>query len=246
MRIGALTDSGVIRDKNEDCFSIIRSQDDTSLAIIVADGMGGHRAGGMASRLTCYLVEEELKERVQKGTLVDEGIENVLKEIFEKANTKVLEEASKSEETKGMGTTLTVMILDGQDLVIAHVGDSRVYFLGETSLEQITIDHSYVQELLDSGTITWDEALTHPSRNLITRAIGGDHSIETDIYRRKINPRNLFLACTDGLTNMLTDEEIYRVCHGEEDVDDKVKALIDSANDKGGTDNITVVLVQLD
>jgi PPM family protein phosphatase len=246
LRIGALTDSGVVREKNEDSFSIIRNQDDGSVVIIVADGMGGHRAGGMASKLTCDMVEHEFQQRIQKGNIVDENIEELLKQITEKANRELLDVASKDDETKGMGTTLTVMVLAGHELIISHVGDSRVYFAGETGLEQITVDHSYVQELLDNGTITWEEALTHPSRNVITRAIGGDQSIDTDIYRRNINPKEMFLACTDGLTNMLTDEEIYDVIQGEGDVSCKAKALIDLANNKGGTDNITVVLVQLD
>jgi PPM family protein phosphatase len=246
LRIGALTDSGVVREKNEDSFSMIRNQDDGSVVIIVADGMGGHRAGGMASKLTCDMVEHEFQQRLQKGNIVDENIEELLKQITEKANRELLDVASKDDETKGMGTTLTVMVLEGNELVISHVGDSRVYFVGETGLEQITVDHSYVQELLDNGTITIEEALTHPSRNVITRAIGGDQSIDTDIYRRNINPKNMFLACTDGLTNMLTDEEIYDVIKGEGDVSYKAKALIDFANNKGGTDNVTVVLVQLD
>lgn len=246
LQIGALTDSGVVRENNEDCYAIIRDQEDRSVVIIVADGMGGHRAGGTASQLTCELVEDLISLRLKSGNLCDENIEDFLQEVTQNANRAVLEFSSKYQETKGMGTTLTVLILEEDNLLISHVGDSRVYYVSETELVQLTVDHSYVQELLDNGTITKEEAISHPSKNVITRAIGGSPDVYADIYRKKTKSQDLYLSCTDGLTNMLTEQEIFEVLKGEGELSQKATRLIEMANQKGGGDNITVCLVQLD
>jgi len=227
-----VTDVGRVRDGNEDAFI---DQSNRLGLVAVADGMGGHRAGEVASATAL----ESLRAAVASG--------QPLRDAIEGANDAVLEKSVSDQELHGMGTTLTAGML-GSDgyLVVGHVGDSRAYLVRDGKLEQLTEDHSLVGELLRTGKLSAEEAETHPQRSMITRALGTDPNVDVDIF--SVDPRDgdLFLLCSDGLTSMVDDREILRLV-GEKraDLDGLVKALIKAANKGGGEDNITVIAFEI-
>ena len=225
------SDIGKVRQHNEDFWMF----DPPHLAI-VADGMGGHAAGEIASRMAARSVMLFLREQ----TVIDE---TVLRISIEKANDIVYHESQSNEECGGMGTTMTLCYEAEGMLHWAHVGDSRLYLYREKNLRQITRDHSFVGELERSGQITKEEAETHPKRNLLMRAIGADSEIEVDSGIFPIFESDIILICTDGLTNMVTESEIANVIgEYQENIEMAVVRLVEIANQNGGRDNITVVL----
>lgn len=234
MIVAAKTHKGLVREKNEDCFFV----DETTYRLfIVADGMGGHKAGEIASNKAVEIVKSELL-----GSISEETLEVSMKRAFEKANESIFEDASASEEMEGMGTTLTVVYVDGDLLHFGHIGDSRAYFISEEKLEQITTDHTLVEQLILNGTLTREEAATHPNRNVITKAVGVDKSLKMDYLVRK-KEHNRILMCSDGLTDSLNDEEIYEIISESPTAMESVNSLVEKSNEKGGHDNITVVLI---
>lgn len=231
-RTAALTDPGRKRRRNEDAFVC------QAPLFAVADGMGGAQAGEIASRLAAAVVE-----RTQPGT--GSGREQVTA-LIEEANRSVFERASRDEAASGMGTTLTVALLQDDEVWIGHVGDSRAYLLRGGCLTQLTEDHSLVAELVRSGRLTPEEAEAHPQRSVITRALGTEEAVEVDAFPVPARPGDLFLLCSDGLTAMVDDDTIRRLVEEHRpDLEAAARALVDEANRRGGEDNITVVLFEL-
>lgn len=225
------SDIGKVRQHNEDFCTF----DPPHLAI-VADGMGGHAAGEIASRMAARSVMLFLREQ----PMIDE---KVLRASVEKANDVVYQESQSNEEYGGMGTTMIICYETDGTLHWAHVGDSRLYLYREGRLHQITQDHSFVGELERSGQITKEEAETHPKRNLLMRAIGADNEIEVDTGILPVFETDTILICSDGLTNMVSETEIADIIDAcGDDAEGAVEKLVDLANQNGGHDNITVVL----
>jgi len=226
--VGAATDVGRIREINEDGYLV----DEGIGLIAVADGMGGHRAGEVASATAL----EALRASVRNG--------NPLREAIEKANDAVFEKSQANNDYRGMGTTLTAGTLAaGNTLIVGHVGDSRAYLLRDGEFRQLTTDHSRVQELVDDGRLTADEAAVHPMRNIVTRALGVDSSVDVDVYPLQLELGDVVLFCSDGLTGMLQDEFVGAELRRESDPARVATRLVDEANRAGGEDNITVVVV---
>lgn len=205
---------------------------------VVADGMGGHKAGDYASKLAVTTMVEDIA-----GS--DETIpEKLLGRAIETANGKVRESAEKMPELEGMGTTVVAASCDGGTLSVANVGDSRLYIVGGHEIRQITRDHSWVEEMVRRGGLRRDEARNHPDKNIITRAVGAEDTVKADFFSVKLEEGDLILMCTDGLTNMLEDEEIRMILDGARDIVEKAEELVRRANENGGMDNISVILIE--
>src|SRR3954447_13149084 len=229
MRIvsGASTDTGQVRDGNEDSYLVDRRLD----LFAVADGMGGHRAGEIASATAL----DGLRLAVDEGSAVADAVG--------RANTAVWDKAAGDTDLAGMGTTLTAAIFDGGTLTIAHVGDSRAYLLRDDRLERLTTDHSLVEELIRDGKLTEEQAAVHPQRSIITRALGVDSSVEVDVYSLVLQGGDRVIICSDGLTSMVRAAGITEILREEPDPTAAANALVDAANAAGGEDNITVVVL---
>ena len=229
----AHTDTGRRRRRNEDAFVC------EPPLFAVADGMGGAQAGEVASRLAADSLRElELGDLSSPEQTV---------ELIREANRRVYEYSSENASARGMGTTMTVALVEGSVVTIGHVGDSRAYLLRDDQLTQLTQDHSLVAELVRSGRLSPKEAASHPRRSVITRALGTDSDVEVDVFSLRGQDGDLFLLCSDGLTSMLSDEEIARLLVATRaDLDEAGKALITAANQAGGEDNITVVMFELE
>lgn len=236
MRWAQITDTGLSRKDNED--SLLVSPDMGLLA--VADGMGGHQGGEVASGLALQTLEKELAHSLKKG----ESPEKALLDSVRMANISVFELSGRNKELHGMGTTITACLKCEDDLIIAHVGDSRAYLIRWGSIRQLTQDHSLVQELLRNGGISEEQALQHPQRNLLTRALGTEQSVEVDLYRYKVVANDLLLLCTDGLTRYLRQEDLLYIINSSKDIHAAVRVLLDKALQYGGADNITIILAQ--
>ncbi len=231
MRFFARSDIGKVRQLNEDHYFC-----KPPYLGIVADGMGGHAAGEIASKLAVdsvlqYLAEQEVMD------------ETVLKEAVIRANSAICSMSRQREECSGMGTTITMCCEQEDTLYWAHVGDSRMYLLRAGELRQMTQDHSYVGDLLRSGQITKEEARVHPKRNLLTRAVGAEREIEIDTGAFPMQAGDILLLCSDGLTNMVTEQEIQEeLLRDRGELETAVARLIERANENGGTDNSTVLI----
>jgi protein phosphatase len=245
VRVSVKSNTGLIRTVNEDSFFVNTDYENLPDIFIIADGMGGHNAGEIASKTAAEFTGEVLVNT--PGALIDEdNIETNIIEAMEKANQKVFEMSKSKSENSGMGTTLIVSILLGKKLYIGHIGDSRVYLIRDNKINKITSDHSLVEELLRSGTLTKEEAENHPKKNIITRAIGCSLVIDVDTYKQDVKEGDTILMCTDGLTNMVNESEIKNIIEKETDVDIASENLIKAANKNGGEDNITVILFKID
>jgi len=227
---GAASDVGRVREGNEDAFLV----DDRLALFAVADGMGGHQAGEVASATAL----EALRAAVASDQPINEAVVT--------ANRAVYEMAAENPEMRGMGTTLTALVtLGGNRLLIGHVGDSRAYLLREGALRKVTDDHSLVEELVRDGRLTPEQAEVHPQRSIITRALGIDADVEVDLYTVDVGEGDRVLLCSDGLTTMVRDREIARIVRTEPDVRLAADKLVDAANDAGGEDNVTVVVLDV-
>ncbi|MBA2614618.1 MAG: Stp1/IreP family PP2C-type Ser/Thr phosphatase [Actinobacteria bacterium] len=236
MRIGAnagVTDPGRRRRRNEDSLVI-----DPPL-FAVADGMGGAQAGEVASRLAAAVFREYHEADALAG-------EKRVEAIIQEANRRIYERAQHDAHASGMGTTVTAALVEGDRIALGHVGDSRAYRVRGGTLEQLTQDHSLVADLMRSGRLTPEEAGTHPQRSVITRALGTDPSVDVDTFAVEAAAGDLYLICSDGLTTMLGDEEISRIVSEAADLDTAARALVKAANRRGGEDNVTVILFQLE
>ena len=219
---------------------------------LVADGMGGHGHGDVASKVAVDAIVEHMGEAYRRwddGENLDEsghrpiGVE--LKYSIHAAHRSVVGAVVEDQTLAGMGTTVVGLAAATDSVVVAHVGDSRAYRLRQGRLELITEDHTWVNEQVKAGYLSPDQARSHPLKSVVTRAVGGDHQVEVDLSEIGIDEGDVFLICSDGLTTMLTDEEIYAQLTAETDLEARCKDLVDLANDKGGVDNITVILVEI-
>ncbi len=205
--------------------------------LVVADGMGGHKAGDFASR---YAVES-LRDALEKSE--EDGPEAMIKKAIQSANQKLVEASRQDVRLEGMGTTLVAATVIERTLYFANVGDSRLYLLNN-GIKQLSRDHSFVQEMVRLGGINAEDAKHHPDKNIITRAVGVGEKLEVDFFEYRLQKGDMILMCTDGLSNMIEDEEILRIVKSSRDIVEAVERLIESANENGGQDNIGVVLAE--
>lgn len=203
---------------------------------LLADGMGGHKAGDYASRFT---VRETL--RLAAANRGSDPIE-ILGEALHTVNQNLHATAGMREDLSGCGTTIVAATVSGTTLRTANVGDSRLYLVGDT-IRQITVDHSLVEEMVLAGSLDAKKARNHPDKNVITRAVGAEEYLDVDFFTTRLHPGELILMCSDGLTNMVEDEEILELIHRQETLESKAKALVTRANENGGLDNISVILI---
>jgi serine/threonine protein phosphatase PrpC len=236
------TDVGKVRQGNEDALFA----DPERGVFIVADGMGGHVAGEVASQIVTETVGPGVSRALEEG-LEGAALENRVLELIEEANRAILERADNEPEKRGMGTTLTLLTLvPGSSYMVDQVGDSRGYLLRDGNLGQITRDHTVVQQQVDRGALTPEQARDHPLSHILTRALGTELSVEVDTYGDSVQAGDIFLLCSDGLSGMLPDEAIKGILTEPiEDLQKIADALIDAANDAGGMDNITAVVIKI-
>ncbi|ACV63120.1 protein serine/threonine phosphatase [Desulfofarcimen acetoxidans DSM 771] len=238
MKWSKISDTGKVRQNNED--SLLVCEDLKLFA--VADGMGGHKAGEVASQLALQVLEKELKSSIYR----QENPVDILRKAVLEANASVYNLSHNNLSYRGMGTTVTAACIMGKDLYIAHVGDSRGIIISNGMINQLTEDHSFVQKLINEGEITSEEARVHPRRNIITRALGTEPVLEVDIYSYTVKRGDLVLLCTDGLTNHLLDREIQDMLINASDLDHGLQSLLALALERGGQDNITAILVEIE
>jgi protein phosphatase len=247
----AITDTGKKRKGNEDSLFVNPEQH----LFVVADGMGGHAAGEVASKVAVDSINEFIvltsgDEEITWPFGLDENIScdgNRLKTAIRFANRKVLEATREKSEYEGMATTVAAVLVDGSSANLGHVGDSRVYLVRDGAISQLTSDHSWVNEQIQSGVISADQARSHPLRNVVTRALGGKPDLQVDMQVHKIQAGDILLLCSDGLTTMIPDEDIAKVVQDAGgNIEKAAKALVAAANARGGEDNITVLLLRFD
>ena len=241
MRYSMKTDKGIVRASNQDnCY--ISVFDENSCFGVVCDGMGGPNAGDVASGIAITEISDRFIEAFNDGTSMEEA-SSILSKAIKTANLKILGLASSNPAYEGMGTTVVAFVCKGKELLIANVGDSRAYFIGEGCI-QLTKDHSLVQELIDKGELTAEDAENYPHKNIITRALGVDNHIDIDFYSYELEDKCLLL-CSDGLYNFVKPDEIVSIINGAADNFENIASeLISAANHNGGGDNITAVLVK--
>jgi len=237
MKCAYSTNVGVKRKKNQDAYlaATIKNKGEHYYMFAVADGLGGHLSGEIASNMTIEYIKKNIT------AIHDYSNYKEMNAMVNDINQCLLKIGREKETCKGMATTLTLCIVNHKKIVVVHVGDSRAYRINDLGLEQLTKDHSLVQVLLDEGKLTSAEALNHPQKNIITRAIGSDEVVQTSLYSYDIQPNDIFLICSDGLYNMVDEPEIYQIIQ-EKSLEEAAKILINRANENGGNDNITVVL----
>lgn len=249
-----ITDIGRKRQRNEDSYLL----NDELKLYVVADGMGGHVGGEFASKIAVSTVEEVIKgvdrekSGVQNNTFLDappllddKGYQDRLRDSITHAGVMIAQKAMEEPELRGMGTTATLIHFVGSKAYIAHVGDSRAYCVRNGKITQVTEDHSLVHEQLKSGLITEEEAKHHQLKNIITRSVGVQEEVETDTIVWKVHADDTYLLCSDGLSNMVSDDELQEIINGT-DTEHASRAMVELANERGGDDNITLILVKVE
>ena len=238
MSIWGITHRGVVRHQNQDAFAV-RTLDDGRALAIVCDGMGGARAGNVASTMAVELFIERFMELVDTHSAQER-----MESAASVANDRVFEKAIRDPECAGMGTTLVAALVSGGEAVILNEGDSRAYHINTDGIAQVTRDHSLVEDMVERGELTREQARNHPHRNLITRALGAEPILLADCFRQPVKQGDYLLLCSDGLSNVVTDQEIlYEVIHGGEE-ETCCQRLLDIALHRGAPDNVTVALVR--
>ena len=240
MKIIAKTDVGQLRSSNQDSYAAGEFRNGVAW-VVVCDGMGGNAGGNVASSTAVKYISERITSSYREN-MSSSSIKNLLVTAITNANYEIFDMAEANPELQGMGTTVVAAVITDTSLFVAHAGDSRAYIVSSNELIQVTRDHSVVQNMLESGEITEDEAVHHPRKNLITRALGVDENLKIDFTEEDTRADDRFLICTDGLTNFVSDEDIYRIVTETSGID-PVATLVDTANANGGGDNITAVLV---
>ncbi|HEU5261870.1 MAG TPA: Stp1/IreP family PP2C-type Ser/Thr phosphatase [Gemmatimonadales bacterium] len=233
------TDVGIIRSGNEDSYLMVPDRG----IFVVADGMGGHAAGEVASEMAVRFVARELGSL--KG-LSDDQVADRMRLAIRAANGAIFQRTLTEHDKRGMGTTVTSLVLYETRFLIGQVGDSRAYLFRERNLIQLTKDHSYVQEQVDAGYLTPEQARSHPYSNVITRCVGANSDVVPDIYLGTVKPNDMFLLASDGLTGMLEDQRLAEMLSSSRMPQDQVDELITEANRHGGLDNITAIVVRVD
>lgn len=235
------TDRGQIRTINEDAGGIFFNKAKQMLAI-VADGMGGHQAGEVASELAVSFIEEhwEAIDSISTPVEAEQWLEKMLYEM----NKMIYERSLEKEEYKGMGTTVVLSICTKEFVTIAHIGDSRCYFIYDKHIERLTNDHSLVNELVRTGQITEMDAELHPRKNVLLKAVGTEETVAPDIKSLNWDENQFLVLCSDGLTNKVSEEEIAQIVSEHDDLEQACQVFIDLANERGGEDNITIAIVK--
>ena len=243
MQFWGLTDVGCVRAQNQDAF-LMEKLDKNTLLCVVCDGMGGAKSGNIASTLAADVFMQQVKQ-TWNGDTNQEHVDQMLRNAVKLANFTVFDQSKQFEEFTGMGTTLVAVLLCGKRATIVNVGDSRAYYIDPAGIRQLTVDHSVVQMMVSRGELTPEQAKTYPGKSLITRAIGTETMVPCDIFHKKAAHGDYFLLCSDGLSNLMDDQEIlFEVAHGQ----DKSKCcqhLLDIAKKRGAPDNVTSVLVMV-
>ena len=243
MQHWALTDPGCVRTQNQDAYEIHQLDKHTTL-FVVCDGMGGAKSGNVASSLAAEVFSQEIK-RNYHGGLAGEHLNELLKRAVKLANFTVYDQSQQFEDFHGMGTTLVAAILRGRQLTVVDVGDSRAYRICDGDIQRLTVDHSLVQMMIDRGELRPDQARNFPGKNYITRAIGTEPTVECDLFHLELERADCLLLCSDGLTNLVDDQEIlFEIVHGGS-LPDCCKHLLDIALNRGAPDNVTSILVQV-
>lgn len=243
MEAWGLTDVGNVRSQNQDAFRIVELGRDALLAV-VCDGMGGAKSGNVASRLASEVFSEEVKRSFSADLTPDEA-EQMLRAAAKLANISVFEQSQLSEDYAGMGTTLVAALTYPRATLVLNIGDSRAYLINADGVRCITRDHSVVEMMVQRGELTPEQAKTHPSKNLITRAVGTEETVFSDVFRVETEPEDCILLCSDGLSNQMADQEIlFEVVHGARR-DDCCRRLLEIAKNRGAPDNVTSVLIEL-
>lgn len=237
MKSYSLTDTGRVRSMNEDyVFVSERPIGKLPNLFVVADGMGGQNAGERASSYAVEVLLQSIRKSREKNPV------KVLRRAIESANDMVYQESTAEESSRGMGTTMVAATLCKDVLYVANVGDSRLYIVN-SRIQQITRDHSLVEEMVRLGKLTREEGRNHPDKNIITRAVGAEETVQVDCFEEKIGIRDVILLCSDGLTNMVSDEQIQQIINTEKNLQKAAESLVETANRNGGRDNITVLLI---
>ena len=244
MEAWGLSDTGNVREQNQDYYRIEPLKGDALLAV-VCDGMGGAKAGNVASRLACEVFTEEVSCSFRPDQAPKE-LQAMLRGAAALANTSVFEHSKLSEEFTGMGTTLVAaLVLQSRDALVLNIGDSRAYLLNSDGVRCVTVDHSLVELMVQRGELTPEQAKNHPGKNLITRAVGTEAKVNADLFSLQLERNDCLLLCSDGLSNQMADQEIlFEVVHGAHK-DDCCQRLLQIAKDRGAPDNVTSVLIAL-
>lgn len=239
----AKTDPGRARDNNEDSVAF----DESTSTAVLADGMGGYNAGEIASGMATAFIKSELSRWITEAGVGAKAreVRRAMEICVDNANRSIFNSANSNAHYAGMGTTLVVGVFRDDKLVLGHIGDSRCYRLREGAFEQITKDHSLLQEQMDAGLITAEQAATSSIKNLVTRALGVDESVMLEVNEHAVQVGDLYLMCSDGLSDMVDDDAIAKIVTAELTLELKAKQLIDLANDNGGRDNISVLMVEV-
>lgn len=245
MKICGMTDIGCHRRDNQDSYAFRELTGGCAL-LVVCDGMGGAQAGSVASSVAVETFTAAVEEALAEGAPEDPAVrEEALTGACREANRAVYRLSREKREYEGMGTTLVAALVLPGSACLVHVGDSRAYVLEDNTIRQVTVDHSFVQMLVDRGEITPDEARVHPQKNLITRALGVDQQVDCDVTRLEPGEGSRLLLCSDGLTNVLEDGTILDLSGREEELENLCRALVELTVERGAPDNVTVVLAQL-
>ena len=234
----ALTDVGKMRSVNQDyVYCTGKPVGKLPNLYIVADGMGGHKAGDLASRFSVQTFLESVRSSDSDNPIT------TISDAIKYTNTRLVELAATSADYTGMGTTFVVATVIGMSVYVANVGDSRLYVLGD-ELRQITRDHSLVEEMVSNGTIDRAQARTHEKKNVITRAIGGSDQVMADFFEVELNKGDIVFMCSDGLSNMLEDSQIASILNSKKEINERAQMLVDIANEHGGKDNISIIIIE--
>ena len=243
MQSWGLTDKGCVRKMNQDAYEI-RQLDRNTLLCVVCDGMGGAKSGNIASSLAVDVFSQEI-QRTWTPNMEWDKADQIMKSAVKLANFTVYDQARQFEEFDGMGTTLVAAFIRGRQVSFVNVGDSRAYIINQKGIIQVTRDHSVVQLMVDRGELTSEMAKNYPGKNLMTRAVGTESMVSCDVFRRELSKGDYLLLCSDGLSNMMDDQEIlFEVVHGV-NKERCCKRLLDIAMSRGSPDNVTCVLVGL-
>jgi len=240
MNLWGITHRGVVREENQDAYDL-QTLSNSQVLAVVCDGMGGARADKLASSMAVSAFQELFAQLWNTGALPGAGM---LEAAAAYANEVVYRRSSSDSECYGMGTTMVSVLLDGKKATVLNEGDSRAYYITPQSITRITQDHSLVEDLVRRGDLTPEQARTHPNKNLITRALGAEAELHADIFVQDVEPGEFFLLCSDGLSNIVSDQEIlYEVLHGGP-AESCCQRLLDIAIQRGAPDNVTVALIQ--
>lgn len=241
MRAFGISHCGAVRSENQDTFRIVLSDDGQLLSAVLCDGMGGAQAGSVASRMAADAFMSHAANSLDETSGASD-MQSILTDAVNYANIKVYDRSFSDFSCMGMGSTLVALLMNGKRTYVANVGDSRAYFLAKGRIQQITRDHSLVAEMVSKGLISPEEALVHPKKNIITRAIGVEATVKCDIFDVKIVPESRIMLCSDGLSNLVSESEMLALSSSNPDCELAAQALLDLALKRGAPDNVTVLV----